>query len=369
MHVHAHRGRGELEGRAGQPDERQRGCGLGSMLALEMDDLAGKHRAVSCHLRARASALTPLFLALSLALLWAPLAHAQEGDVVAAANAFQQAQRAELSGDLARAAELYELADRIAPTPEALRNATRSRLNAGQMVAAATHAEELLGRYGEDPASVELAQEVLRRARPELGRLQVSCDAACTLVIDGLAGTMVAGEKHVVYLKPGAHQVVARFAEVASEPQAVTAAAGSESELSVTKPAVVEPPPVPPAAEPVPEPQPAAPHQDTGSSGLHPAYFWSLAGVSLALGAVTIWSGVDLLHARDEFKAKDHPTHKDFEDGEKKDMRTSILLGVTGGFVAGSIVTLLFTDFGGERLTPSAALDQHGGMLGLKGRF
>ena len=46
-----------------------------------------------------------------------------------------------------------------------------------------------------------------------------------------------------------------------------------------------------------------------------------------------------------------------------------ILLGVTGGFVAGSIVTLLFTDFGGERLTPSAALDQHGGMLGLKGRF
>ena len=50
-------------------------------------------------------------------------------------------------------------------------------------------------------------------------------------------------------------------------------------------------------------------------------------------------------------------------------MRTSILLGVTGGFVAGSIVTLLFTDFGGERLTPSAALDQHGGMLGLKGRF
>ena len=48
-----------------------------------------------------------------------------------------------MSGDLARAAELYELADHIAPTPEALRNATRSRLAAGQLVAAATHAEEL----------------------------------------------------------------------------------------------------------------------------------------------------------------------------------------------------------------------------------
>src|ERR1700748_2721708 len=69
---------------------------------------------------------------------------ARADDVSGAANAFSRAQKAELSGDFASAAELYELADGLAPAPEALRSALRSRKSAGELDLAAVHAEELL---------------------------------------------------------------------------------------------------------------------------------------------------------------------------------------------------------------------------------
>src|SRR5215470_8692517 len=93
--------------------------------------------------------LTSAALVLALA---APRA-ARADDVSGAANAFSRAQKAELSGDFAAAAELYELADGLAPAPEALRSALRSRKSAGQLEAAALHAEELLSRYPNDAKS------------------------------------------------------------------------------------------------------------------------------------------------------------------------------------------------------------------------
>jgi hypothetical protein len=314
-----------------------------------------------------------LLFGLFLGLLFAQTGLAQEGDVVAAANAFQQAQRAELSGDMARAAELYELADRIAPTPEALRNATRSRLAAGQLVAAATHAEALLARYGEDPASTELANEVLRRARPELGRLTVHCDAPCTLIIDGLAGTTSAGANHVAYVKPGSHQVVARFADGTSQALPLVASAGADSELSAQKPALAQ------AEQPSESAQPSeqtdAPSSSAASetegrrARLSPVYFWTLAGLTVGVGAVTVWSGMDLLDARDKFKADRTPTRGKFEQGEKKDLRTTLLIAGTAGLAVGTAVLAVFTDFRGDRLAPTVSLTTESAELGLKGRF
>jgi hypothetical protein len=337
---------------------------------------AGKHGAAPTRAPRAPSPACALFaLALTFAIALQPwLAYAQPGDVVAAANAFQEAQRAEVSGDMARAAELYELADRISPTPEALRNATRSRLQAGQLVAAATHAEELLARYGDEHTSAELANEVLRRARPELGRVLVTCEGECTVVIDGLAGATQPSEHQVVYVKPGAHQLVARFADSESEPVAIDAQAGAESALRVAHP--------PPTAAPVasaPSAQPdetAASRQakytaqsQRGRSELHPAYFWSLAGATAALGAVTIWSGVDLLKAKDDFKSDPTPTRSEFNDGEKKDRRTTALIVTTGALAASTVVMAFFTDFKGERFAPSASVDKHGAAFTLKGRF
>src|SRR5690348_3074599 len=99
--------------------------------------------------RSIASRFRARYVALSLAstlgfctVTVAPKAFAQ--DVSAAANAFSRAQKAELGGDHEAAAELYELADSLAPAPEALRSALKARKSAGQLGAAAVLAEALL---------------------------------------------------------------------------------------------------------------------------------------------------------------------------------------------------------------------------------
>src|SRR5687767_5795002 len=74
-------------------------------------------------------------------------------DFAAAADAYSRAQEAELRGDYEQAAQLYALADRIAPTSEALRSAARAAERAGLAATACTHAEALLGRDPDDAES------------------------------------------------------------------------------------------------------------------------------------------------------------------------------------------------------------------------
>src|SRR5688572_4226160 len=165
-------------------------------------------------------------LVASALLLIAPLGAAQQGDVSAAASAFSRAQEAEARGDPGRAASLYELADRISPAPAALRNATRARLAAGQLGAAAVNAEELKRRYPGDADSSALADEVLNEARQKLGRISAQCSPDCHLVVDGLAASTELKRVHVAYVEPGQHTVVARFESGTSTTQNADAKAG-----------------------------------------------------------------------------------------------------------------------------------------------
>jgi len=291
-------------------------------------------------------------LCLAGALLGASGVSAQSDDVAAAANAFSQAQRAELAGDTARAAELYELADGIAPTPEALRSAARSWFSANRPVPAATDAEELLRRYGNDPSSRQLAEEILEKTRPQLGRLQVSCAAPCTLNVDGLAVATEARDQQTVYLEPGPHTLTARFDNGETKKQRLEARAGE----SVTTQLAPDPHAAPmTVAAPTATPEPAATaprvarDEEPGRRRLSPAYFWVGLSATAALGAVTIWSGVDLLHARDDFKSTDNPTRKAFDAGESKDLRTSLLIAGTATLAATTTVLAFFTDFKGKR--------------------
>jgi hypothetical protein len=275
--------------------------------------------------------------------------YAQSDDVSAAANAFSQAQRAELAGDFARAAELYELADSIAPTPEALRNATRAWSAANRPVGAATAAEELLRRYGSDPTSQKLAEDTLTRTRPQLGRFQVACSTPCTLTVDGLAVAGAARTAHTVYLQPGPHTLVAGFEGGESRKASLEARAGQASDVALTP----DPSTAPRAPEPastsatggVSSASTAGDTRESSRKRLHPAYFWTGVGLTAALGAVTIWSGIDLLNARDDFKKDPTPTQKAFDAGENKDTRTTALIASTAVVAASTVVLAFFTDF------------------------
>jgi hypothetical protein len=292
---------------------------------------------------------------------WLGRASAEDTSVVAAANAYAQAQQAELKGDHDRAAELFELADRIAPTPEALRSATRARLAAGQLALAADDAELLLARDGDGP-SRELADEVLAKARPELTRYTFQCSAPCTVVVDRSV-TMVAPElTQVVYLAPGTHDVELGFEGDSVHRVKLTGSAGEARTVKVARPS--------PAAQvagvragrdeaPTPAPR----------KGLAPAYFWSAAALTVVAGGVTLWSGLDLLKAKDDFE--ENPTRAGFDDGESKDKRTSALIGVTSVLAVSTATLAFFTRFKRDDERPSASVgfDGHGARLQLRGSF
>jgi hypothetical protein len=302
---------------------------------------------------------------------------AEEGDVAAAASAFSRAQEAEVRGEMARAADLYELADRISPTPGALRSATRARKEAGQLASAAANAEELMRRYPSDPASVALADEVLATASAKLTRVSAECAPECTLIVDGLAASADARRAHVAYVETGPHTVVGRFADGSSASERVDGVAGQRLAVKLAKseqPPVAAPLPSPAPVSPVGPPPPSS--ADAKSpSGWSPAVGLVLGGVALGLGGVAIWSALDTKSARDEFDA--NPTREAFDDGQGKDVRTNILIGASAVVGAASLGILAFaTNWSGSgggdhaiRGTVHVFASPHGTGLGMRGSF
>ncbi len=264
-------------------------------------------------------------------------------NMAAAANAYSRAQKAALSGDYEKAAELFELADSLAPTPEALRAAASARRAAGQLGAAASTAEELQRRYPEDAESNKVASEILEQARKKLARYQVSCTPnPCQILLDGGVETATPKDAHVLYVEPGKHEMAAVFGSRKAEPQAIVAKVGTSESLSFEAP----------KAEPKPAlaPEPASHAADVradsgGSHGLSPWVFGTALGVTAVLGGVATWSGLDTLSARDDYDK--HRTQSGYEDGQNKERRTNVLIGATGVAAAATLTLAFFTDFGG----------------------
>lgn len=327
--------------------------------------------------------LTALSLAASLGIgvmTFAPSALAQ--DVAAAANAFSRAQKAELSGDHEAAAELYELADSLAPAPEALRSALKARKAAGQLGAAAVHAESLLRRYPDDKRSKELAEATLDEAKGKLVRYEIHCQPkACGLVVDGAAAGTDPKEDHVLYLEPGKHTVTGQFGSQQAGEQTIEGEIGREGKLTFDAP----PEPEKPEAGATGETDVGAGGvvgKDSGGQskggGLPPWIFVTSSIITVGLGAATVWSGLDVLKAHDDYKG--HETEAKYQDGKDKEKRTNILIAGTAAAAVTTGVLAILTDFGGKRaekvgdsrshtLRPGAAWISGGGLVKVEGNF
>jgi hypothetical protein len=284
----------------------------------------------------------------ALALVCALPARAEENQA-AAANAFSRAQKALLSNDYDQAAELFELADSLAPTPQALRSAASARKAAGQLATAATRAEELLTRYPDDPESKKLANQILQEAKTSLSRHEVVCKPdPCQLLVDGNVVTETPKDRHFLYLKPGEHELSAVFGTRRAKAQKVK----SEPGLSIVN--EFETPPASAATTPAPVDTPSSSNDDVTtdtapkkSGGLSPVIFGTAAGVTVILAGVATWSGLNTLSARDTYD--ENRTQEGYEDGQSKERRTNILFAATGVAAAATITIAIFTDWGGKK--------------------
>jgi hypothetical protein len=280
-------------------------------------------------------------------------------DVAAAAQVFQEAQKAQLTGELARAAQMFELADVLAPAPEALRSAIRNHDAAAHPARAATLALAALDRYPDDADTREIAQQTLDRLGPQLARLSVTCDRPCALLLDGDAVAAQPVESADVYLSPGPHRIAARFDAERATAQTLELLAGEHEQLALVAP---EPAVRAPIAEPVERLPPVREVASTRShtdeaparAGLSP---WLAAGAgALTVGCATaaLVVGLDTVRKRDAYEAE--PTRARYESGVESQKWSNALWIATGGLAVTSLVLAAFTDWDGESQRSTATL-------------
>ncbi|MBW2461997.1 MAG: hypothetical protein JRH11_10145 [Deltaproteobacteria bacterium] len=321
-----------------------------------------------------------VLLALALTLVSLSLAgeaRAQD-DVAAAAQAFQEGQAAQLRQDYGPAGGFFELADRLAPSPAALRSAIRNHAAAGNRARAATLAADALSRYPADASVREVADDALAVAG-ELGTLEILCAAPCLATVGGTAIETEAQAERTIFVEPGTHVVEVSFDGEAAAEETAEVAAGAQVSISLVRPPVVvalppEPevetqPPVAPPREPVGEATTDAAGAE--SSGLLPMWVaFAGLGATAVVGAVALWSGIDTLSARDAYV--EDPTEAGYEDGTGRQARTNALIGVTVGLGVATAALFVLANLGGDEeapVTASVSAGREGAGVHLAGSF
>jgi hypothetical protein len=285
-------------------------------------------------------------LSVAIALLVSTASYAE--DVNGAAKAFSQAQEAMLAGDAARAADLYELADELAPSATALRNAARARLAANHDAMAATLAAELLRRYPNDKDARDVAEAILGKLGPSLAQFEITCSEDCMISLDGKATVSKPRTHHAFFAQPGARTVSATFDGNRQTTKQVSADAGKTMTLTL------DAPPKAAVAEPLVS---SAPPQSTAPAPAHHgiARTWLVVTglVTVGLGVATGVEGAATLSARDDIKAavaaNDNAKATSLYDSARStQLRTNILIGATAAAGVATVVLAFFTDWSGK---------------------
>ena len=295
-----------------------------------------------------------------------------------AAEEYDRGRRAFLAEDFEGAAVHFESAFRDAPRAETLRLAIRARRKAKQLGRAASLAAIAQQRYASDAPTAQLAKETLDEAAPALAELEVECSPECAITVDGRVVSQSDALKHRIFLEAGAHDLGFSF-KTGVVTRHVEAKRGGKDVLSFDAPP-------PPKLEPVVGSGSGQGGIGAGTAGagtgtptspkpLGPAVFFVGAGVTAAVGALTVLSGIDARNnpgvesVRRACAGKDESC-PEYQDGKSAETRTNVLLGVTiGAAVVTGIFGVFFTQWSRSSVTVGAAPLPGGGAVGVAARF
>jgi len=270
----------------------------------------------------------------------------------AAEAAYDRGSAAYRGGDYDTAARWYETANELAPSANALIQAIRSHERARNVLRAATLATELTTRYDQERMR-RYAEPVIERAVEVGFRIDVTCSAECQLTVDGEAEP-----RRTLYLRPDMEHTISAEFETGRAEERVQGGPGERREVAIEAPvATAEPDPADPERDPTGGPGGggselsigggpggAGPRDEGG--GLPPAIFYTGAILTVVAGGVLAWSAVDTLEAAEDYE--DMPTQAKLDAGRDLERRTNILVGVTAGLGAVTLLLLALTDFGGD---------------------
>ena len=304
-------------------------------------------------------------------LLLAPCAHAEGPSaerIKSAAAEYDAGRRAFTDGKFEDAAIHFENAYHDAPNAQTLRNAMRSRNEAHELARAATLALLAQERYADDAPTQQVARQTLAEAAPKLFKLTIRCEPECGVAADNHAMSLEDGKKFSFFLNPGPHAVVVSWPGDRSKPLDVVAKEGQSLERSFTAP----PMPVVTsggAGGPVIVEKPS-------SKPFGPAVFLTLLGLTAVSGGILIWSGIDTINNPGTDAVRNGCIGQGtdcalYQQGKSEELRTNVLIGVTGGLGLLTFVSIFLTQWSHPHHEAAAwVMPTVGfGSVGLAGRF
>lgn len=303
----------------------------------------------------------------------------------AAADSFEAGTRNFGEKKYEEAAQRFEAADEAVPSAQALGLAIRARTEAGQGSRAATLSALALDLYPTDAAIVKLANDTLAKFKPKLEEVKISCVSPCIIAADA---HIVHGEpatRWTVYVEPGAKVSVGAsfFGGISAKEQNLKAVAGGSTSIRFEPPKGNTPTTGPGAGGAPPETAGSGGSTGEGGSGgdggstgsdttsggdtstgaggdapkkpfgIHPAPFVVGLVATVGLGATTIWSGIDTLGnpgpdtVREQCKGQGEECPA-YQDGLAHELRTNVLIGVTAGVGATTIILAIVTNWKGK---------------------
>jgi len=338
-----------------------------------------------------------IVIALAVVYVWMGLAaervHAQAGgqERQAAAEAYDRGTAAYLAQDYAKAAQWFETANRMASAAAALIQAIRSHMHANNEMRAATLAIQLNDLYPNEEAAVHYADEILEKQEKNFLRIDILCNK-CRVDLNG-----VLQEYLSFFVEPGtSHTVVAHF-DTGDVEEEVYGEAGETRKITFEPPSGTSQDGIGPIG---PNGSGGTIIEPSGDSGdlvddkkpLSPIFTYIGAGLTVALGVGTIIAAVDMYSGNDKYEdkakaAKDEPddspkkeilydeAKKLLDEGQTKELVTSVLLISTATFAVGTgVIALFFTQWSDDEkeepeLSTTVAPTSGGAYISLKAKF
>lgn len=225
----------------------------------------------------------------------------------------------------------------------------RMSLSAERWPVAAGYAVEIVTRYPDDPTSAKLARATLKRTRPLLVAVDVDCGPQdCDVLVDEKVASPSRQRRHEIFVRPGTRYIAGGYEDGTSRSVLVNESAGGSAAVVLTPP---DPPKEPEAPATL---SPSGRVGDGGSSGnraegrrlarLSPWWFGVGAVATVGVSAGAVVSGLAARQAGDDFREGGF-TRPLYDDANKLEVRTNILIGVAVGLGVTTSILAIFTDW------------------------
>ena len=248
-----------------------------------------------------------------------------------ARDAFSAGVKAFQDADYELALVHFRKAFEYRPHPAIGLNLALAEAKTGKLLEAIKRFDEVIAH---PEASKKLKADAQREREQVVGALAVlTLDLEGNGVTATVDGEPMSGKPPTARLNPGLHELRVMEGDKVLVDRKVNLSRGERLRIAVQRSSevnlVVQDKP-----KPKPKPKPE-------SSGLAPVWFYASAGATVALGAATIWSGLDTQRSFDDYE-QDLPTldqdeidHR-VEAGNGKETRTNVLLGITAVAAVGT---------------------------------